>query len=179
MRIETIRPRVPGGGGLWLILVSGIWLVALVAGAVGVVLRLTTGHELANYTSSIPWGLWVALYVNFISVSAGTFLISALVYVFGMESLARVGKLALFTALLSLPTALIFIWFDIGHMQRFWMLYTRGNPMSMMAWMVWLYTAYFILLVVELWFAIRADLVEWSQRPGLQGLVASFLTLGR
>jgi len=137
------------------------------------------GHELADYTSSIPWGLWVALYVNFISVSAGTFLISALVYVFGMESLMRVGKLALFTALISLLTALIFIWFDIGHMQRFWELYTRGNPMSMMAWMVWLYTAYFVLLVVELWFAIRADLVEWARRPGFVGWLAARLTLGR
>jgi len=179
MRIEAIRPRVPRGGGLWLIPAGVVWLVALAAGTVGVVLRLTTGDELAGYTSSIPWGLWVALYVNFISVSAGTFLISALVYVFGMQSLARVGKLALFTALVSLVTALIFIWFDLGHMERFWEVYSRGNPMSMMAWMVWLYTAYFALLVVELWFAIRADLVEWSRRSGLQGLVASFLTFGR
>lgn len=179
MRIEAIRPRAPGGGGLWLVPAGVVWLVALAAGTVGVVLRLTTGDELAGYTSSIPWGLWVALYVNFISVSAGTFLISALVYVFGMESLARVGKLALFTALVSLVTALIFIWFDLGHMERFWEVYSRGNPMSMMAWMVWLYTAYFALLVVELWFAIRADLVEWSRRSGLQGLVASFLAFGR
>lgn len=179
MRIEAIRPRVPRGGGLWLVPAGVVWLVALAAGAVGVVLRLTTGDELAGYTSSIPWGLWVALYVNFISVSAGSFLISALVYVFGMESLARVGKLALFTALVSLVTALIFIWFDLGHMERFWEVYSRGNPMSMMAWMVWLYTAYFALLVVELWVAIRADLVEWSRRSGLQGLVASFLAFGR
>jgi molybdopterin-containing oxidoreductase family membrane subunit len=45
--------------------------------------------------------------------------------------------------------------------------------------MVWLYTAYFVLLVVELWFAMRADLVEWSRRSGLQSLVASFLAFGR
>src|SRR4030042_4205752 len=179
MRIEAIRPRVPGGGGLWRVPAGVVGLVSLAAGTVGVVLRLTTGDELAGYTSSIPWGLWVALYVNFISVSAGSFLISALVHVFGMGSPARVGKLALFTALVSLVTALIFIWFDLGHMERFWEVYSRGNPMSMMAWMVWLYTAYFALLVVELWVAIRADLVEWSRRSGLQSLVASFLAFGR
>jgi len=155
-----------------------LWLAALAVGLVGVIQRLVSQHELANYTSAIPWGLWVSLYVNFISVSAGAFLLSALVYVFGMRRLEPVGKLALFTALVSLVTALIFIWFDLGHMERFYRVFTDGNPMSMMAWMVWLYTAYFVVLVVELWFAMRADLVETAGEPGLKGRVASLL-LGR
>ena len=155
-----------------------VWLAALAVGLVGVVQRLVSQHELANYTSAIPWGLWVSLYVNFISVSAGAFLLSALVYVFGMRRLEPVGKLALFTALVSLVTALIFIWFDLGHMERFYRVYTDGNPMSMMAWMVWLYTAYLALLVVELWFAMRGDLEEMAREPGLKGRLACLL-LGR
>lgn len=171
MRIEISQRSLVIPAGL-------VWLAALAAGLVGVGQRLITGHELANYTSNIPWGLWVALYVNFISVSAGSFLLSALVYVFGMRQLRPVAKLALFTALVSLLAALIFIWFDIGHMQRFYRVYTDGNPSSMMAWMVWLYTAYFVLLVAELWFAMRVDLMETAEEPGLKGRVASLL-LGR
>ena len=155
-----------------------VWVAALAAGIVGVFLRLTTGHELANYTSSIPWGLWVAAYVYFVGLSAGAFLLSALIYVFGVKRLEPVGKLALFTALISLIAALITIWLDIGHMERFYEVFTRGNVVSMMAWMVWLYTAYTILLTVELWFAMRGDLVAWSSEPGIRGRLASLL-LGR
>ncbi len=152
-----------------------VWAAALSVGLVGVAQRLLTGHELAGYTSSIPWGLWVGTYVYLVGLSAGAFLLSALIYVFGLRKLEPIGKLALFTALVSLLTALLIIWFDIGHMARFYRVFTDGNPESMMAWMVWLYTAYFVLLVAELWFALRGDLVEWATEPGLKGRFASLL----
>jgi len=155
-----------------------VWAVALVAGLAGVWIRLTTGHEFADYTSSIPWGLWIAAYVYLVGLSAGAFLISALIYVFGMRSLEPIGKLALFTALAALISALLTVWMDLGHMERFYYVFYRGNPRSMMAWMVWLYTAYFVLLIAEFWFAMRGDLKEQAAEPGLRGRVASLL-LGR
>ena len=152
-----------------------VWLAALAVGLVGVSQRLLSGHELANYTSSIPWGLWVAAYVYFVGLSAGSFLLSALIYVFGLRRLEPIGKLALFTALVSLLAALLTIWLDIGHMERFYYVFSRGNPVSMMAWMVWLYTAYFVVLSIEFWFAMRADLMEVAGEPGIQGRLASLL----
>src|SRR3990170_4079984 len=152
-----------------------IWVVALAAGLVGVTQRLLTGHELANYTSSIPWGLWVSAYVYLVGLSAGSFLLSSMVYVFGLRKLEPIGKLALFTALVSLVAALLTIWLDLGHMDRFYYVFSRGNPLSMMAWMVWLYTAYSIVLAVEFWFAIRGDLVELSAESGFRGRMASLL----
>jgi len=171
MRVDITSRRVAIPLGL-------VWVAALAVGLVGVAQRLLTGHELANYTSSIPWGLWVATYVYFVGLSAGAFLISSLIYVFGLRRLEPIGKLALFTALVSLIAALLTIWLDIGHMERFYYIFTRGNPLSMMAWMVWLYTAYFVLLTVELWFALRGDLVDWASERGLKGRFASLL-LGR
>lgn len=155
-----------------------IWLAALSVGLVGVAQRFLTGHELANYTSNIPWGLWVAAYVYFVGLSAGAFLLSSMIYVFGMRRLEPIGKLALFTALVSLLAALLTIWFDIGHMERFYRVFTDGNPVSMMAWMVWLYTTYSVLLTVELWFALRGDLAEIAGEDSLKGRVAALL-LGR
>lgn len=161
------------------ILAAGVWAAAFLAGLYGVYLRLFSGHELMGYSSYVPWGLGVALYIFFIGLSAGSFLLSSLVYVFGLQRLERVGKLALFTALTTLVAALLTIWFDIGHMERFWEIYLTPSWTSPMTWMVWLYSAYILLVSVEFWFAIRADLVEWSRRPGLQGWLASLLTLGR
>ena len=161
------------------VLSFGIWLLVFLAGLYGVYQRLATGHQLMGYTSYLPWGLGVALYIFFIGLSAGSFLLSSLIYVFSLHRLERVGKLALFTALVTLVAALLTIWFDIGHMERFWEIYVMPNWTSPMAWMVWLYTAYIILVTVEFWFAIRGDLVEWSTRLGIRGWLASVLTLGR
>ena len=156
-----------------------LWVVAFLVGGVGVYLRLATGHQLAAYGSYIPWGLWVAMYIYFSGLSAGAFLLSTLIYVFRVKRLERIGKLCLFTAFVALVAALLIIWFDMGHMGRFWKVYTSLAWQSMMAWMIWLYTAYAILLLVELWFALRADFVTWSARPGLSGALARLLSFGK
>src|SRR3990172_8210590 len=152
-----------------------LWVAAFGVGLVGVILRLLTGHELANYTSSIPWGLWVAGYIYFVGLSAGAFLISAMIYVFDFRRLEPIGKLALFTALVSLIAALFIIWLDLGHQWRFYRIFTDGNTVSMMVWMVWLYTAYAVVLSVEFWLAIRGDLVEWAQEETARGRLANLL----
>ncbi|RME85230.1 MAG: molybdopterin oxidoreductase [Caldilineae bacterium] len=155
-----------------------VTIVLLAIGVVGLYWRLTQGHRLTNYGQLIVWGLWVALYIYFIGLSAGAFLISSLVYAFGVERFRPIARLALFTALISLLAALLNIWFDLGHMERFYEVFTRPHFYSMMAWMVWLYTAYFILLLFELWFEIRIDLIRWSKKEGLSGALCRFLTFG-
>ncbi len=170
--------RQSGGMHGWKVVLALVWAAAFAAGTYGLVQRFTLGHEIANYGSYVPWGLWVAMYIYFIGLSAGAFLLSSLIYVGGVQRLERIGKLALFTAFITLVSGLLTIWLDLGHQERFWEVYTRPNPFSMMAWMVWLYTAYFILVLVEMWFAIRADLVTWRSHRGLAGLLARLLSFG-
>lgn len=134
--------------------ISRIGLLALVAvllaaGSVGIYERLAFGHRLTAYGSYATWGLWVAAYIYFIGLSAGAFLFSSLIYVFGVKRLARIGRLALYTALTTLIMALVVIWLDIGHMDRVWELLVRPNFSSMMNNMIWMYSAYFIILLSE------------------------------
>lgn len=155
-----------------------IWLLAFLIGGIAVVQRLTEGREMAAYGSYVPWGLWVSAYIYFIGLSAGAFLLSSLIYVFGIKKLEKIGKLSLFIALITLFMALISILFDLGHMERFYYVYTRPKFSSMMAWMVWLYTAYFLLLLVETWFAMRVDVARLSKLPGFRGALFRALTFG-
>jgi protein NrfD len=140
--------------------------------------RLAHGHLNAHYGSLVPWGLWVAAYIYFIGLSAGSFLISSLVYVFNMRRFERIGRLAVFTAVVTLVLALLSIWADLGHMGRAWKVVVYANFKSPMAWMIWLYSAYLLLLIVELWFLLRADLVAGRSAPGLKGVVYRALALG-
>ncbi len=159
-----------------------VWLIAVVGfgiGLYGIFLRFTTDHRLTDYGSYIPWGLWVAFYIYFIGLSAGSFLLSSLVYVARIEKLEKIGKLALFTALGCLIAALLSIWLDLGHMGRVGNVLLHMNLYSMMSWMGILYSAYFALIVVELWFALRVDLIE-TARTGKHGskFLAGILTFG-
>ncbi|MHB0868578.1 MAG: NrfD/PsrC family molybdoenzyme membrane anchor subunit [Chloroflexota bacterium] len=139
------------------LLLGVLWLVAFGLGIVGMGQRLTSGHELAAYGSYVPWGLWVALYIYFMGLSAGSYLFSSLVYVAGIKRLERAGKIALFTALVSLLAGLLTVWIDLGHPERFWKVFVNGQPTSMVAWMSWIYTAYMVLLFGQLYFALKGS----------------------
>lgn len=165
--------------GRWL---KGLfWLggiVLFVIGLPGWYDRFAYGHVNGNYGSVVPWGLWVAVYIYFVGLSAGAFLISSLVYVFNIKRFEKIGRLAVFTALITLLLALLSIWVDIGHMSRFWHVYAYPNFQSPMAWMIWLYTAYVILLIAEMWFLVRTDLIRGAAAPGLKGGIYRVLALG-
>jgi molybdopterin-containing oxidoreductase family membrane subunit len=159
----------------------GFWIVGVTLALIGLVGwydRLAHGHLNANYGSVVTWGLWVAAYIYFIGLSAGSFLISSLVYVFNMKAFERIGRLALFTAVVTLFLALLSIWADLGHMARAWEVMVYPNFKSPMAWMIWLYSAYFALLSIELWFLLRADLIRRMALPGWHGRIYRLLTLG-
>ena len=157
------------------------WLIGvlcLVVGSIGWWNRLFHGHKLANYNNIVVWGLWVAAYIFFIGLSAGAFLISSLVYVFGFTRFERIGRLAVFSALVTLLLALLAIWVDLGHMWRAWHVLVYPNFKSPMAWMIYLYTFYILLLCAEMWFLLRGDLAAGAQEPGWRGRVYKFLSLG-
>ncbi len=155
---------------------SGVVLLGL--GVLGWYDRLAHGHLNANYGSVVPWGLWVAAYIYFIGLSAGSFLVSSLVYVFNVRRFEQIGRLAVFTAVVTLFLALLSIWTDLGHMERAWKVLVYANFKSPMAWMIWLYSAYLLLLLAELWFLLRADLVAGRATPGVKGAVYRALALG-
>src|SRR3990170_2989372 len=138
----------------------GVWAVAFIAGVVGVGWRLVS--EDADFGSYIPWGLWVALYAWFVGVSAGSFMFFATGEVFRIERLRRVGRPALVISFASLLSGLVVIGLDLGHLERFWNVYLYGNPSSLMAWEISLYTAFGVLLPVTLAIAFRNDLARFG-----------------
>jgi len=91
-------------------------LLAIIAvvGLPALVYRLYAGLVVTNLGSVVPWGVWVAFYIYFIGLSAGSFLLSTVVYVFKYEKLEPVGRIALLQAFFCLLTGMIFIFIDLG-----------------------------------------------------------------
>jgi Ni/Fe-hydrogenase subunit HybB-like protein len=144
-----------------LILLTAIGLFALVQ-------RMAQGLILANFTSVLPWGLWLSFYIYFIGLSAGSFLLSTLVYVFGVKRFEPVGRMALFQALGCLILGLLFILIDLGRPERFFRTLTNWSYTSVLAWEILFYLAYIVILLVEIWILLRPELVP--RVPVLQRL---------
>lgn len=139
----------------------------------GVWIRMTEGLKVTALTSYVSWGLWVAFYIFFIGLSAGSFLLSTLVYVFGMKRLERVGKIALLSALCSLGAGLTFIMIDLGHPLRFWHTLVYRNFGSVLEWEIFFYLIYALIILAELWlltFSKSPKVPAWVRMLGIVGI---------
>jgi len=158
----------------------GLLAILLLVGAYAVYLRITQGMASTNLTSTTPWGAWVAFYIYFVGLSAGAFLVSTLSNVFGMEGMENVDRDALFAAAISMAVALLFVWIDLGRMDRMYHPFIWRQITSPLAWEVHAYVAYIAVLVTELYFAMRVDLARLAARVGgWRGTLYRALTLGR
>lgn len=157
-----------------------IWVSSLfVSFAIGgyfIVDRLMTGLSATNLSSITPWGAWIAFYIFFVGLSAGSFLLSTLIYVFGMEEYERIGKAALFTAIVCMIVALTFVLMDLGRPDRMFNAIIYWNVTSPLAWEVHFYLVYIALLSVELYIAMREDLVRLAKTNSIKGKVARWIT---
>lgn len=154
--------------------------VLLAVGAYATYVRITQGMASTNLTSIVPWGAWVAFYIYFVGLSAGAFLVSTMANVFEIEGMHRVDRDALFAAIISMVVALLFVWIDLGRMDRMYYPFIWRQLTSALSWEVHAYVAYIGILVTELYFSMRIDLARIANR--VSGLRATFyrtLALGR
>lgn len=153
-------------------------LLGLVPLVVGLYVRYTAAPDPTNLGNIVPWGLWIAQYIWFAGVAAGAYIVSSLVYVFGIRRFEPLGRLAVFTSIIALPLGLLSVIVDLGHPERAWHVVAFANLRSPMAWMIWLYAAFLLVAVIEFWFLGRRDLAIAASLPGWRGRVARILALG-
>ena len=140
-----------------------LFLVAgCTAGAAAILNRIAHGLEVTHGTTLAPWGLGLAVYLYFIGLSAGSFLLSTLIYVFGVRRFEPVGRLALFQAFGCLVMGMALISLDLGRWERSWRVLWNWNVSSVMAWVVVLYMIYTLVVLVEIWILMRRDIERTS-----------------
>lgn len=161
-----------------LLVLLGISLI----GAYGVISALFQGHTTMNSTQHVPWGLWVALYIYFLGLSAGSFLLSTLIYVFGIKRLEAVGPMALLQALLCLGLGGFLIIMDLGHPLRVYKVLFSMNPTSVMAWMGLFYNFYILIVAAELYLVLKGEQVpnagKWLRNLGIIGIPVAIIVHG-
>jgi Ni/Fe-hydrogenase subunit HybB-like protein len=111
---------------------------------------------------------------------AGAFIMASLVRVFKVKALEPVYRLSLLTALSFLLCATLPLLFHLGHPERCYEIMMTPHLTSPMAIFGFVYAWYLMaVLLLELWFDYRQDLVAWSQTtPGIKGIIYRAFTVG-
>jgi protein NrfD len=152
-------------------------IVALVLGLYGFASRMLYGERDVNYGSYVNWGLWVAMYLFFAGLAAGSFMIASLDYLFDVSLFRGTGRYALWATVVTLPAALVFIGFDLGHMERIWKVYLQPSFSSLLAQLVWSYTTFLVVAVIAL-ALVFLDRTRWLKAVMAMGLVLAVFVSG-
>ena len=166
----SVSSQPVGMSAGWTKLLWPVWALFVMAGAFGVYLRLTHGHNLAGYGSYVPWGLWIGVYFVGVGISGGAFVLGSLGYLFGIEGFSEKSDLrtAIVSSLAGLFPAFLGVWLDLGRMDRMMNILSNPSFTSMMAFNAWMYNIFVAVAVIS-W------ILSFSKNSGL---LRPFLVLG-
>ncbi|MGB2957754.1 MAG: NrfD/PsrC family molybdoenzyme membrane anchor subunit [Bacteroidota bacterium] len=126
-------------------------------------LRLVQGYIYPN-EMEIHWSILVVVYPYLTGLVAGAFILASLVKVFNVKELQGVYRLSLLTALAFLLVAPLPLLLHLGHPERSYEIFLNPNLSSAMAMFGFVYAWYLmVVLLLEVWFTYRKDLIVWSQ----------------
>ena len=121
-----------------------------VLGIVAWVVQLRDGVGATSLSNLNAWGAYIAGFIFFMGLSAGSLVLAALPVLFDLPRFRPYARLAAFVALISLIVAGLFILVDIGRPERLWRIVRFGQLGSPMLWDLLLTIVYFVIATVFL-----------------------------
>ena len=116
---------------------------------------------------NVIWTVMIVLYPYITGLVAGAFIVSSLYHLFGREELKPVARFSLGSAFVFLLFAPMPLLVHLGHPERAFNIMITPHFTSAMAGFGFIYTAYLVLVVLELWFVLRSDLIARAKGKGL------------
>ncbi len=136
------------------------------------------GYVYPNETD-FAWSQLIVIYPYITGLVAGAFVISSLYHVFKIKSFAAISRFALLTALCFMIFAPSPLLFHLGQPTRAFNAVITPHWTSAMAAFGYVAGFYLCLLILEVWFAFREDIVAMSKaRPGIMGKIYGWMALG-
>ncbi len=128
----------------------------------------------------LHWGLLIVIYPYITGLVAGAFILASLEKVFKVEELVPTYRLSLLAALSFLLVAPLPLLAHLGHPERSFEIFLTPHLQSAMAMFGFVYAWYLMLvLVLEIWFEYRADVVCWSrEETGFKKIFHWIFSLG-
>jgi Ni/Fe-hydrogenase subunit HybB-like protein len=144
------------------------WLLACLAvplalGFASFLRMETQGHSVTGMDNQIVWGMPHVFAVFLIVSASGALNIASIASVFGRTLYKPLAPLSGLLAIALLAGGLTVLMLDLGRPERLIVAMTHFNFQSIFGWNIFLYTGFFAVVAVYLWFMLD---------PGLNRLVA-------
>jgi len=114
----------------------------------------------------VTWSAMIVLYPFITGLVAGAFIVSSLYHVFGRQELAPVARFSLASAFIFLLFAPLPLLIHLGQPQRALNILVTPNFSSAMAGFGYIYTAYLVVVALEIWFVMRGDFIARARGGG-------------
>ncbi|MGB9698827.1 MAG: NrfD/PsrC family molybdoenzyme membrane anchor subunit [Thermodesulfobacteriota bacterium] len=112
---------------------------------------------LYNIFPQETFGTLIAIYFYLTGLSAGSFVLSTLAYVFGIDKYKPIGKIGVILAALFLILAPVALLVHVGQPLKAWHLFVHLNITSPITWGSFLLTLYPINCVIYGWFIFKGN----------------------
>jgi Ni/Fe-hydrogenase subunit HybB-like protein len=123
-----------------------------------------TGYIYPNEIE-LHWSILVVIYPYITGLVAGAFILASLVKVFNVKELQPTYRMSLLTALAFLLVAPLPLLAHLGHPERSLEIFLTPNTSSAMAMFGFVYAWYLMgVLLLEIWFDYRKDLIVWAKK---------------
>ena len=118
-----------------------------------------TGYVYPNETV-VPWSILIVIYPYLTGLVAGAFTVSSFYHVFGITRFKPVARFALISALCFMVVVPITLLSHLGHPERAFNAMITPHTTSAMAIFGYVASFYVILLMLEIWFMFREDIIH-------------------
>jgi Ni/Fe-hydrogenase subunit HybB-like protein len=110
------------------------------------------------------WSLMIVMYPYITGFVAGSFIVTSLYHLFGRQEFRPVARLAMATSFAFLLVASMPLQLHLGHPERGPLVMVTPHFTSAMAGFGVLYSGYLVILLLEVWFVWRQEIIARARR---------------
>ena len=151
-------------------LLGGLGLIMLI-GLLAVWHMEHEGHYVTGMTNQIVWGMPHVFAVFLIVAASGALNVASIASVFRKEDYEPLARLSGLLAVSLLAGGLVVLLLDLGRPDRLIVAMTYYNFKSIFAWNIILYTGFFAIVGVYIWFMMDYRMYRFKKQAGFAAFI--------
>ncbi len=151
-------------------MLGGLGLIMLI-GLLAVWHMEHNGHYVTGMTNQIVWGMPHVFAVFLIVAASGALNVASIASVFRKEDYEPLARLSGLLAIALLAGGLVVLLLDLGRPDRLIVAMTYYNFKSIFAWNIILYTGFFAIVGVYIWFMMDHNMYRYKKYAGFAAFV--------
>jgi molybdopterin-containing oxidoreductase family membrane subunit len=162
--------EIEGTSPAWYLLLGGLALITGI-GLISAWYMEHHGHYVTGMTNQIVWGMPHVFAVFLIVAASGALNVASIGSVFGQKLYKPMARLSALLAIALLAGGLMVLVLDLGRADRLIVAMTYYNFKSIFAWNIFLYTGFFGVVAVYLWFMMERKMEPYSKVAGMTAFI--------